>query len=190
MYWGISELSAHPEVTRKLRIELHQIADTPDEMTYLGLTSLPYLDAIVTEILRIHPPISTTSRIVEEDIIISDRNNNDILIPKDAILLSSMYHLHHDKQVWGDDVAEFIPERWLGVSKNAFVNRCEYLPFLGGPRNCPSAGFVVLQLKVMLAVLFFDSNVDVNNDLVEEIVGKVVQPSKATDYEVTRVKLG
>lgn len=187
MYWGISELSAHVEVVQKLRNELIQHVNTPDDLTFLSFDSMPYLDAVVTEILRVHPPISTSSRIVTNGITVRNRYNNDVFFPKGAMLFSSIHFLHHDKQVWGDDVEKFLPERWLGVCKNAVENRCEYFPFLSGPRSCPSARFVILQLKAMLAVLFFDSDVTLNTKKVDKSIGGVVRSSKATDFRVTKV---
>ena len=60
--WALIELSQHPDVQTRLREEL--LAFGPDP-TYDQLkANLPYLDAIVHEILRIHPPIREFTRIV------------------------------------------------------------------------------------------------------------------------------
>jgi cytochrome P450 len=39
----------------------------------------------------------------------------------------------HNKDVWGDDVEEFKPERWFGHKP-----MWEFVPFWGGPRLCPA----------------------------------------------------
>ncbi|KAG5633069.1 hypothetical protein DXG03_008591, partial [Asterophora parasitica] len=59
--WALIELSRNPEVQSKLREELSQF--TTEDPTYEQLTNgLPYLDAVVTETLRLHPPVPETTR--------------------------------------------------------------------------------------------------------------------------------
>lgn len=54
-----------PEVQTKLREELHSIdTDTP---SMDDLMALPYLNAVVRETLRVHPPVPVTGRIAMKD---------------------------------------------------------------------------------------------------------------------------
>lgn len=63
--WALYYLSRHPEVQHKLRRELSTIpSDTP---TMDELNSLPCLDAVIRESLRIHQPIPATSRVAMKD---------------------------------------------------------------------------------------------------------------------------
>ncbi|KAG1842983.1 cytochrome P450 [Suillus subalutaceus] len=60
--WALIELSRHPDVQTRLREELLAFGADP---TYDQLkASLPYLDAVVHEILRIHPPVGEFIRLV------------------------------------------------------------------------------------------------------------------------------
>jgi len=65
--WALIELAQHPEYQMRLRQELlSQFPNsdpTWDELTY----GLPFLDAVVHEILRIHPSVHETSRQVSLD---------------------------------------------------------------------------------------------------------------------------
>jgi len=64
--WALIELSQHPDVQTKLREEL--LAFGPDP-TYDQLkANLPYLDAVVHEVLRIHPSIPEFTRMVSTHI--------------------------------------------------------------------------------------------------------------------------
>ncbi|KAH0826176.1 cytochrome P450 [Lanmaoa asiatica] len=66
--WALLELSRNPDVQTKLRSELIEHGADP---TYDQLTNgLPYLDAVVHEILRIHPPIAEQTRVANEDDVI------------------------------------------------------------------------------------------------------------------------
>jgi Cytochrome P450 len=60
--WALIELSRHPDVQTRLREEL--LAFGPDP-TYDQLkANLPYLDAVVHETLRLHPPVPESTRLV------------------------------------------------------------------------------------------------------------------------------
>lgn len=188
LYWGIYELSLRPEVVQKLRNELSNIVSSATELSFNNIQDMKYLDAIFNELLRLHCPISTSARMVTRPIIIQNRDNQPVLLPKGSQAFMSIHMLHHDEQVWGPTVNEFMPERWLGILRNSLENRCQYLPFLSGPRSCPCSNFVALQVKTMLAVLLFDSDVRLPGEEVKKCVGSVVRSTQATRYEVRKLE--
>jgi cytochrome P450 len=62
LQWALIELALNSDVQNKLREELLQFGADP---TYDQLAnSLPYLDAVMHETLRLHPPIPDVTRIV------------------------------------------------------------------------------------------------------------------------------
>ncbi len=62
--WALVELARNPENQDKLREELRREFSTSDP-TWDQLTSgLPYLDAVVHETLRFHPPVEELIRVV------------------------------------------------------------------------------------------------------------------------------
>ncbi|RDA95373.1 hypothetical protein CP533_3504 [Ophiocordyceps camponoti-saundersi (nom. inval.)] len=185
LVWAFYELSQHPDVIRRLRRELGDNDCTRDHIEFGRLRSLPYLDAVVTEIFRLHPPISTTARMVTKPIVVETSTRKSVVLPKGTELFSSVYLLHRDEQVWGDSAAAFDPDRWLGRLPNEAQNRCQYLPFLAGSRACPSSAFVLLQVKTMLAVLLLRADVEiVDRESVEKSFGGVIRPAKPVSYKV------
>ncbi|PNY28721.1 cytochrome P450 [Tolypocladium capitatum] len=190
LFWAIYELSLHPEVIEKLRHEIRENRRDNGDLDFDSIRTMPYLDAVMTEILRLHAPISSTSRQVTRPIVVETRTNDTVVLPSGSLIFASIYLLHHDKQVWGDNADEFLPERWAGRLANTAESRCEYLPFLAGPRSCPSAGFVTLQVKTMLAVLL--SQVDVklpNSSGMEKIVDSVVRSAKPIGFEIHEARI-
>ena len=186
LFWAVYELSQHPAVVQKLRQELLATADSAWDLDYDKIRGMPYLDVIVTELLRLHPPVSTTARMVTKPIVIQPRSSQAVILPKGTQVLSSIHMLHHDEQVWGPDANGFVPERWFSQRRNELENRCQFLPFLSGPRGCPSSGFVLLQVKVMLAVLFFNSDIELPDCAgLKANVGAIVEPTNGVSYRMT-----
>lgn len=54
-----------------------------------------------------------------------------LFVKKGTIVFYNVYSMHRDEAVFGEDVEEFIPERWQGLRPG-----WGYLPFNGGPRVC------------------------------------------------------
>lgn len=78
---------------------------------------LPYLQAVIRESLRVHPPVTNIfSRDVppEGDLItINGRDGTKMFLPGGVSIGYSAYAMHLDKDVYGDDADAFRPERWF-----------------------------------------------------------------------------
>lgn len=55
-------LSQHPPIQEKVRREVTDTRSKHGDLPYDELVSLPYLDAICRETLRLYPPVSYVSR--------------------------------------------------------------------------------------------------------------------------------
>lgn len=188
LVWSIYELNLHPEAIEKLRHEIRQNRRDHGDLDFDTIRTMPYLDAVTTELLRLHAPISSTARMVTRPIVVETRTNETAILPPGANLFASVHLLHHDKQVWGDNADEFFPERWTGLRASTAESRCEYLPFLAGQRGCPSSSFVTLQIKTMLAVLLSQVDIELPNlSGLEKVVDGVVRPARPVQFEVREV---
>ncbi|KAL9056832.1 MAG: hypothetical protein Q9162_002703 [Coniocarpon cinnabarinum] len=78
--------------------------------SYDAASSLPYLDAVITESFRIAPAVGIVlERIVPKGgATIAGR-----AIPEGTIVGCNAWVLHRRKEIFGSDVEEFRPERWL-----------------------------------------------------------------------------
>ncbi|QRV98591.1 cytochrome P450 family protein [Ceratobasidium sp. AG-Ba] len=118
--WALYALSKHPEVQHKLRKELLE-SNLGDEPSMADLDKLPYLNDVIREVLRLHAPVSGTVREADHDIQIpvSKRFKDRYGVERDHIELQKgdsvfipILAMNRNRDIWGDDAADFRPERW------------------------------------------------------------------------------
>ncbi|KAH9417630.1 Cytochrome P450 3A4 [Dermatophagoides pteronyssinus] len=139
----IYELAKHPEVQNKLYDEIKTIGDSLD---LNNLMKLPYLDAVISETLRKHPPALALGREAMEEYHIPEYN---FTIEKNQALIIPVYAIHHDPQYYPDPET-FNPDRFLPENRQNIIPYT-YLPFGGGPRNCIGMRFALSEAKLGLA---------------------------------------
>jgi cytochrome P450 len=124
------ELARYPDVQGKLHQELVQAFPDPNQPISLEiLETLPYLDGVCKEGLRIHAPIpSYLERVAPE----GGLNVSGYSIPAGTLAGMQSYTNHRNENVYQDATA-FAPERWVNPSPDMKLN---FLPFSTGPRAC------------------------------------------------------
>lgn len=90
----------------------------------------------LNEALRLFPLTTIEFRTALKDTILPTgggyTGRSPIFAPKGTTLATSIWSLHRQESVFGEDVNEFNPDRW----ETRRPNRWEYIPFGGGPRVC------------------------------------------------------
>ncbi|KAJ3797629.1 cytochrome P450 [Lentinula aff. detonsa] len=163
-------LTLHPEVQDKIRQEIlaarreHQ----GGQLSYDELVGLPYLDAVCRETLRLYAPVHNMLRKSVEDAIIPlsrpvrgvDGNElTEIFLPKATTVVISILNANRDPELWGPDVLEWKPERWLSPLPESILNSkmpgvySHLMTFSGGSRGCIGFKFSQLEMKVVIAML-------------------------------------
>ena len=109
MYWWALAMVAHPEVQRRAQNELDTAVGRSRVPTMSDAPNLPYIQAIVKEVLRWRPvlPLSLPHSTTEDDWY------NGMFIPKGTLVLSNLWHCNHETSSYGDDAEKFRPERFL-----------------------------------------------------------------------------
>jgi cytochrome P450 len=140
--WTLLLIAQHPQIAASLHEELAGVlkGDAP-QIENLG--KLQLLDRVIKESLRLIPPAPLNHRILE-----TETSLGGYVIPPHTELFVSIYHIHHDKDIFPEP-QRFLPDRWLTANPGPF----EYNPFGAGPRMCLGAPFVMLELKLVLAML-------------------------------------
>ncbi|XP_010527305.1 PREDICTED: cytochrome P450 705A20-like [Tarenaya hassleriana] len=153
--WTMAELINHPNILKRLREEIDSVVGTKRGLEETDLSKLPYLQAVIKEGLRLHPPAPILSRKSKEDCKIGE-----FVVPRDATLIVNVYAVMRDPGSW-EDPDVFKPERFL-VSEEEEDNDKEkamkYIPFGGGRRGCPGAnlGYVFIGMAIGIMVQCFD----------------------------------
>lgn len=145
--WIALSLTAHPSVAAAVAAE----ASARPSATH-GLDALPFTQAVVREVLRLHPPQWLITRTALHDTEIDGHR-----IPAGTEVLVCAYLLHRDPRWWANP-EEFLPSRWQG--RDQPHARHAYLPFGAGPRICPGSQLAMTHLTAVTALLARDYELD------------------------------
>ncbi|KAL0443915.1 UNVERIFIED_CONTAM: cytochrome [Sesamum latifolium] len=155
--WAMVELLSHPEIMRKAKNELAQVVGKSNKFEEGHIESLPYLQAVLKETLRLHPPIPflVPRRAIQET------NFMGYQIPKNTQLFVNAWSIGRDPECW-DDPLSFKPERFLGSKIDYKGQNFELIPFGAGRRICAGIPLAHRMLHLVLGSLLheFDWRVD------------------------------
>ena len=130
-----------PEAKEKLLFELNSLGDNPD---YTEINNLPYLDAVISETLRIYPiAAGTFARLLTQPMSIMGYD-----FEPDTWLMISIYSLHHREDLYPNS-KQFNPARFLQRKYSNY----EYIPFGGGNRRCLGSALALLEMKLVAATI-------------------------------------
>lgn len=151
--WIMAELILHPNIQSKLHKEIKNIIGNKS-LTDSDMPKLPYLEAVVKETLRLHPPgpLLSWARLSTADVQLS----TGMVIPANTVAMVNMWAITHDPQVW-DDPLTFKPERFLpgegGVNVDVRGNDLRLAPFGAGRRVCPGKNLGLASVSLWVAKL-------------------------------------
>nr|AVI01413.1 steroid 2-beta-hydroxylase [Thanatephorus cucumeris]QDJ74244.1 cytochrome P450-4 [Thanatephorus cucumeris] len=158
-------LAMNPAIQDRLRDEL---LEAPAQLTYDDLHSLPYMDALCRETLRLYPPAAMIEREAMVDCTvplrypIKGKNGEEIReirVRKGTNIYVSIKEANRSKETWGEDADVFRPERWLEKLPDSVSDAktsgiySSMMTFSAGPRACIGFKFSLLELKTVLSTL-------------------------------------
>jgi len=130
-------LSKYPEIQEKIYEEIQKIDENSTMEDY---SALKYTNNVVSESLRMYPPVGAISKIA-----LKDTEFNGIKIPEKTICIMNFLALHNQTKSWSDS-DQFNPDRFNGQ-----VVTGSYLPFSLGQRKCIGFKFSLTESSVMIA---------------------------------------
>lgn len=146
------EIASNLEIQIKLQREIDDVLakSNYDEVNYEIINNLPYLDAVVKEVLRFYPP-SIVERVCDKDYELpaASPGEKPFVMKKGMICWVPVFAIHHDEKYY-DNPDRFQPERFLD---KAYRNSFSFMPFGVGPRICIGQRFAMLQMKLVLFYL-------------------------------------
>lgn len=139
--WALYWLHRTPVVRDRLLDELNALPNPSDPD---AIARLPYLSAVVNEVLRIHPvAMLMFPRRVEASVTLGGYKFD----PGD-VLLVCIQALHERGDLYPDPLS-FNPDRFL---ERSYASH-EFLTFGAGSRRCIGAALAVYEMKLILATL-------------------------------------
>lgn len=165
-------LAKHQRVQEKLRSELRERLASINERGQqleqeqrldLELVELAqgcqYLEMVINESLRLYPPVPGLScRQASESCCVGTANGL-LTIERGVNVIPSVYSIHRDKRIWGQNAAEFQPERFELLDLNQ-LNSAMFMPFGLGPRNCIGKAAALHELKIVIGRLCLEYSIE------------------------------
>eukprot|EP01018_Ginkgo_biloba_P012963 Gb_16065 [translate_table: standard] len=159
--WFFWAVQRHPLVEERILMELQQILkrrtsieiesrdrnSDPGPFTVEEVKKMQYLQAALSESLRLYPSAPIEVSEAAEDDVLPDGTR----VQKGSNVLLMFYSTGRMERIWGKDCREFKPERWLRNGKFLSETEFKYPVFNAGPRRCSGKDFAYLQMKWLAA---------------------------------------
>ncbi|XP_010558964.1 PREDICTED: LOW QUALITY PROTEIN: cytochrome P450 76A1 [Tarenaya hassleriana] len=145
--WALAELLHNPRTLTKLQNELR--TSTSQTLQEQDLPNLPYLQAVIKETLRLHPPLPFL--VPHKAMSTCHILNGQYTIPKETQVLVNVWAIGRDPDTWPDPMI-FRPERFLSNPnpRDFKGHDFEFLPFGSGRRMCPALPLATRVLPMAL----------------------------------------
>jgi cytochrome P450 len=143
--WLLHLLHQHPECLASAVAEAKHLAGDPANYTLEVMDEMVYLEACISESMRLKPVAPFMNVEAVQDTVIED-----VTVPKGTMI---MCLLRHDSvsETHFENAQTFKPERWL--SGAAAIDKRVSTPFGTGPRTCPGRYLALLEIKLAVAML-------------------------------------
>lgn len=145
--WVMAELLHNPEKLEKVRKEV-QTLGKGEQVKESDISKLPYLQAVVKETFRLHPPIPMLlPHKPEVNVEICN-----FMVPKSAQILINVWAMGRESSIWTNP-NEFRPERFWESDIDFKGKDFELIPFGAGRRMCPGLPMASRTIHIVLASL-------------------------------------
>ncbi|KAL4957558.1 cytochrome P450 [Aspergillus filifer] len=137
---------SHPDVHASLKDELRTAFESTDDISLDVISKLPWLNAVITEALRIYPPVPLGGARTSPGAYV-----DGVYVPAGVEVSTSIYALHRNSDYFNEP-SKFRPERW--IKPNPTDKKEAIQPFLLGSRSCIAKYFAQQMLLLTLASFF------------------------------------
>ncbi|CAJ2669498.1 unnamed protein product [Trifolium pratense] len=157
--WALVELMNNPSLLQKAREEINKVVGKNKLVDESDSPNLPYLQAIVMEAYRLHPPVPMVARRC-----IKDCKIENYMIPKNSLIFVNTWSICRNPKYW-DNPLKFDPERFLQNSTDSYIDvrgqNFSLLPFGSGARMCPGINLTMRLVPALLGAIIqcFDFHV-------------------------------
>ncbi|CAI0433767.1 unnamed protein product [Linum tenue] len=151
--WTMSEMINNSRVLQMAQEEVRQVYgdDGQNHIDEASLDQLNYLDMVIAESLRLHPP---------GPLLLPRENGNQKVelssyeVPINTKVIVNVWAINRDPRYW-KEAERFLPERFMDYSIDYKGTDFQFIPFGAGRRMCPGVSFGMAIVKLTLANLLF-----------------------------------
>ena len=159
--WAVERLVRHPDKLNRLAEEVRA-------------GEKQYLEAVVTETLRLRPVISLVARYLREPVTIGGWR-----LPAGVTVAPSIYLVHRRADIYPNP-ERFEPERFLEQAPGTYT----WIPFGGGVRRCIGGAFAHFEMQVVLSELVERRHLRPVRDQSERVFRRAITETPRYDAEV------
>lgn len=161
-------LYRHPAVLARLR----------DELSAADGSSSPYLDAVVTETLRLRPIIDANQRKLTRSRVVAGWE-----LPAGTTVLPAIALVHRREDLY-PNAGQFRPERFLDGKAESYA----WLPFGGGIRRCIGAALAQAEMAEVIRTVVLGADLRLLRERPDPVVmrGITLVPRHGVRVEVVR----
>ncbi|CAM8922589.1 unnamed protein product [Rhodiola kirilowii] len=162
--WAMTELLRNPDKMKKAQSEIRSQIGNERLVQESDITTLKYVQAVVKETLRLHPP----APFLVPHKSITDVNIDGFTVPVASQILINVWSMGHDSKIWTNPES-FEPERFLNSEMMEYKGRnFELIPFGAGRRICPGLSLAHRIVNVLLASLIHSFDWKLENGMKPE----------------------
>ncbi|TKW35701.1 hypothetical protein SEVIR_2G392300v4 [Setaria viridis] len=149
MEWIMARMVLHPDIQAKAQAELDAVVGRGRGVADADVANLPYIQCIVKETLRMHPPgpLLSWARLA-----IHDAHVGGHLVPAGTTAMVNMWAIAHDPAIWAEPEA-FRPERFQEEDVSVLGSDLRLAPFGAGRRVCPGKMLALATTHLWIAQL-------------------------------------
>ena len=146
--WAMTELLQSPASMAKACDELATVIGSRGSIEESDIGRLPYLQAVVKETFRLHPPAPLLLPRHTQ----ADTKIMGYTIPQGSRVFVNVWAMGRDKETWPEP-KKFMPERFLGRTVDLRGGDFDLIPFGAGRRICPGMPLAIRMVHLILASL-------------------------------------
>ncbi|CAI5455717.1 unnamed protein product [Caenorhabditis angaria] len=154
-------LAKNPEKMKKVQKEIEENCQN-ESVSYDDLTKLPYTEAAIKEALRLYP----VAAFAASRECVKTTTLGNLKIEKGTRIEADVLSIHRSKEIWGDNVDDYVPERWLTDSSRHLMS---WIPFGAGPRLCVGMRLAMVEIKLVLSLMLRQYDLVATEDTEEEL---------------------
>ncbi|KAI9351306.1 cytochrome P450 [Obelidium mucronatum] len=158
MAFALALLAVHKDKQEALYADIKETLGDSNIFEYSDFSKLKYCLAIMNETLRMYPSVPNIPKFTASETV----SLGPFVFPPETSVCIATPALHFNPKVWGNDVHEFRPERFLGTDESGrVVSQIGFAPFSEGPRGCLGKKFAQVEFVTTLVMICLKYRIEV-----------------------------